>query len=66
MKYLKLSCYRHNLRYNEENEVCNVGLTQWTVGSKPFHSRKGKTPSFVSANINHSKTVSRQKATILN
>ena len=42
-KYLKLSCYRHKLRYIEENEVYNVGLTQWTVGRKLFHSHKGKT-----------------------
>ena len=62
-KYLKLSCYRHKLRYIEENEVYNVGLTQWTVGSKLFHSHKGKTPSFAPAKINHSKTVSRQMAT---
>lgn len=62
-KYLELSCYRYKLRYIEENEEYNEGLTQWTVGSKLFHSHKGKTPSFVPAKINHSKTVSRQMAT---
>ena len=62
-KYLELSCFRHKLRYIEENEEYNERLTQWTVGSKLFHSHKGKTPSFVPAIINHSKAVSRQIAT---
>ena len=47
-KYLKLSCYRHKLRYIEENEEYNVGLTQWTVGMKTVSFSHGKNPFFCS------------------